>query len=206
MPRRVSGDGNPSGNRETRRPPAATPAPPPAAAWKAARPALTAMTVGVDPTVDGLRAHAHGGVVGERDARPAADGRRRPRPGHSATRAHRRPHDGRWRLRGLARLRTALRRAGSAMQHPPVHGPVLSRFGRHGRQDPFSSDGNPRVAFGLPAGRRGVAAGHQTDPADAGAVADLDLDDPAFPFRQVRTYFSHRCNIPSDWLSGQSPI
>lgn len=68
--RRTLGDGNPSGNRETRRPPAATPAPPPAAAWKAARPALT------------------------------------------------------------------------AMQHPPVHGPVFSRFGRHGRQDPFSSDGN----------------------------------------------------------------
>ena len=64
----------------------------------------------------------------------------------------------------------------------------------------------PRVAFGLPAGRRGVAAGHQTDPADAGAVADLDLDDLAFHFRQVRTYFSYRCNIPSDWLSGQSPI
>lgn len=57
-----------------------------------------------------------------------------------------------------------------------------------------------------PAGRRGVAAGHQTDPADAGAVADLDLDDPAFPFRQARIHFSHRCDIPSDWLSGQSPI
>lgn len=64
----------------------------------------------------------------------------------------------------------------------------------------------PRVAFDLPADRRGVAAGHQTDPADASAVADLDLDDLAFPFRQVRIYFSHRCNIPSDWLSGQSPI
>jgi len=65
------------------------------AAWKAARPALTVMAVGVDPTADGLRAHAHGGVVGERDARPAADGR--------------------WRLRDLARLRSALRRAGPAM-------------------------------------------------------------------------------------------
>ena len=37
-----------------------------------------ASTVGVDPTVDGLRAHAHGGVVGEQDAQPAADGQRRP--------------------------------------------------------------------------------------------------------------------------------
>ena len=27
-----------------------------------------------------------------------------------------------------------------------------------------------------------------------------------FLFRQVRIHFSHRCNIPSDWLSGQSPI
>ena len=76
--RRTLGDGNPSGNRETRRPPAATPATPPVAAWKTTRPAFTAMAVGVDPTVDGLRAHAHGGVVGEQDARPAADGRRRP--------------------------------------------------------------------------------------------------------------------------------
>ena len=138
--------------------------------------------------------------------RAPAGGGDQPRPGHSATRAHRRPHDGRWRLRGLARLRTALRRAGSAMQHPPVHGPVLSRFGRHGRQDPFSSDGNPRVAFDLPADA-GRAASQQTGHLpDARAVADLDLDDPAFPFRQARTYFSHRCNIPSDWLSGQSPI
>ena len=64
----------------------------------------------------------------------------------------------------------------------------------------------PHVAPDLPADRRGVAAEHQTDPADAGAVADLDLDDLAFLFRQVRIYFSHRCNIPSDWFSGQSPI
>lgn len=47
----------------------------------------------------------------------------------------------------------------------------------------------PRVAFDLPADRRGVAAGHQTDPADAGAIADLDLDDLAFLFRQVRICF-----------------
>ena len=137
---------------------------------------------------------------------PPTGGGDQPRPGHSSTRAHRRSHDRRWRLRGLARLWPALRRAGPAMQHPPVHGPVFSRFGRYGRQDPFSSDGNPRVASGLPAGRRGVAAGHQTDPADAGAVADLDLDDLAFPLRQVRIYLPHRCDIPSDWLSGQSPI
>lgn len=49
--RRTLGDGNPSGNRETRRPPAATPATPPVAAWKAARPAFTAMAVGALNTV-----------------------------------------------------------------------------------------------------------------------------------------------------------
>ena len=36
-------------------------------------------------------------------------------PANMATRAHRRSHDGRWRLRGLARLRSALRWAGPAM-------------------------------------------------------------------------------------------
>ncbi len=76
--RRAPRDGDPSGDREPRRPPAATPATPPVAAWKAARPAFTAMAVGVDPPVDGLRAHAHGGVVGEQDAQPAADEQRRP--------------------------------------------------------------------------------------------------------------------------------
>ena len=113
---------------------------------------------------------------------------------------------GGWRLRGLARLRSALRRGGAgdvASARPrarlqpfrPVRPSGLALVGRE-----------PRVAFDLPADRRGVAAENQTDPADAGAVADLDLDDLAFLFRQVRIYFSHRCNIPSDWLSGQSPI
>ena len=37
------------------------------------------------------------------------------RHARAATRDHRRSHDGRWRLRGLARLRSALRRAGPAM-------------------------------------------------------------------------------------------
>ena len=113
---------------------------------------------------------------------------------------------GGWRLRGLARLRPALRRRGAgdvASARPrarlqpfrPVRPSGLVLVGRE-----------PRVAFDLPADRRGVAAGHQTDPADAGAVADLDLDDLAFLFRQVRIYFSHRCDIPSDWFSRQFPI
>ncbi len=37
------------------------------------------------------------------------------RHARAATLDHRRLHDGRWRLRGLARLRSALRRAGPAM-------------------------------------------------------------------------------------------
>ncbi len=36
--------------------------------------------------------------------------------------------------------------------------------------------------------------------------SDLDLDDLAFLFRQVRIYCSHRCNILPDWFSGQLPI
>ena len=64
----------------------------------------------------------------------------------------------------------------------------------------------PRVAPDLPADA-GRAASQQTGYLpDARAVADLDLDDLAFLFRQVRIYFPHRCNIPSDWFSGQSPI
>ena len=64
----------------------------------------------------------------------------------------------------------------------------------------------PRVALDLPADA-GRAASRQTGHLpDARAVADLDLDDLAFLFRQVRICFPHRCDIPSDWFSGQSPI
>ena len=91
----------------------------------------------------------------------------------------------------------------------PVEGPAGGRpCAARGRRCSIcpSTGPEPRVASDLPAGRRGVAAEHQTDPADAGAVADLDPDDLAFLFRQARTCSSHRCDIPSDWLSGQSPI
>ena len=64
----------------------------------------------------------------------------------------------------------------------------------------------PRVALDLPADA-GRAASRQTGHLpDARAVADLDLDDLALLFRQVRICFPHRCDIPSDWFSGQSPI
>ena len=76
------------------------------------------------------RAAGEPGAVVARDGdarRPAADARRwepvresgnatsSRRHARAATRDHRRSHDGRWRLRGLARLRPALRRAGPAM-------------------------------------------------------------------------------------------
>ena len=103
--------------------------------------------------------------------------------------------------RGLPAVGLALRGAGDVVSARP-----------RGRLQPFRPVGlvlvgrEPRVASDLPADRRGVAAEHQTDPADAGAVADLDPDDLAFLFRQARTCSSHRCDIPSDWLSGQSSI
>ena len=76
------------------------------------------------------RAADEPGAVVARDGdarRPAADARRwepvresgnatsSRRHARAATRDHRRSHDGQWRLRGLARLRSALRRAGPAM-------------------------------------------------------------------------------------------
>ena len=39
-------------------------------------------------------------------------------------------------------LRSALRRAGPAMWWRPVHGPAFGLFGRYGRYDSFSLDGN----------------------------------------------------------------
>lgn len=53
----------------------------------------------------------------------------------------------------------------------------------------------PRVPFDLPADGGRVPAQHAGHRAHAGPVSDLDLDDLPFLFRQVRIYFSHRCNI-----------
>ena len=64
----------------------------------------------------------------------------------------------------------------------------------------------PCVALDLPADAGRAAARHRADPAYAGAVAYLDLDDLAFLFRQVRIYFFHGCDIPSDWFSRQFTI
>ena len=55
----------------------------------------------------------------------------------------------------------------------------------------------PRVAFDLTADGGRAAPDHRADRPYAGPVADLDLDDLAFLFRQVRIHFPHRCNIPS---------
>ena len=205
--RRTLGDGNPSGNRETRRPPAATPATPPVATWKTTRPAFTATAVGVDPTAAGLRAHAHGGVVGEQDAQPAADKQRRPAAaqpfGHLRPQAVvRQPVGLSW--LGSPAVGLALRGPGDVVAAGPW--PRLQSF-RPVRAVRLVLVGRePCVALDLPADAGRAAAQHRADPAYAGAVAYLDLDDLAFLFRQVRIHFSHRCNIPSDWLSGQSPI
>lgn len=86
------------------------------------------------------------------------------------------------------------------------HGPAFSLFGRYGRYDSFSLDGNHVLRLTSRLMLDGAAAQHRADPAYAGAVAYLDLDDLAFLFRQVRIYFSHRCDIPSDWFSRQFPI
>ena len=91
--------------------------------------------------------------------------------------------------RGLPAVGLALRGAGDVVSARP-----------RGRLQPFRPVGlvlvgrEPRVASDLPADRRGVAAGHQTDPADAVAVADLDPDGLASLFRQARTCSSHRCD------------
>ena len=74
--------------------------------------------------------------------RPHINGGDRPRRDRSATHARRRPAARRRGLRATALRRMALRRAGPATWQRPVHGPVLSRLGRHGRHDSLSLDGN----------------------------------------------------------------
>lgn len=64
-------DRSASGYRETGRPPAATPAPAPVPARQAARPPVASRPIGVEPTVDRLRAHAHERVVGKIHAQPS---------------------------------------------------------------------------------------------------------------------------------------
>ncbi len=76
--RRAFGDGHSAGDREARRPPAAVPAAPPVPSRQAPRPAFPKRPAGVDPSVDGLRAHAHERIVRPQDAQPAADEQRRP--------------------------------------------------------------------------------------------------------------------------------
>ena len=97
--------------------------PPPAGVW------VGEARVHARPVAQARAAGEPGAVVArDGDARrPAADARRwepvresgnatsSRRHARAATRDHRRSHDGRWRLRGLARLRSALRRAGPAM-------------------------------------------------------------------------------------------
>ena len=142
---------------------------------------------------------------------PALRLRRRPRGGHrarrdrSATHAHRRPAARRRGLRATALRRMALRRAGPATWQRPVHGPVLSRLGRHGRHDSLSLDGNHVSRLisrpTADACRPGIMAMRRT-------LAPLPI-----PIRTTCRSSSDRCEYtwpkaqhPSVWLSGQSPI
>lgn len=205
--RRAFGDGHSAGDREARRPPAAVPVAPPVPSRQAPRPAFPKRPAGVDPSVDGLRAHAHERIVRPQDARPAADGQRRPAAaqpfGHLRPQAVvRQPVGLSW--LGSPAVGLALRGPGDVVAAGPW--PRLQSF-RPVRAVRLVLVGRePCVALDLPADAGRAAAQHRADPAYAGAVAYLDLDDLAFLFRQVRIHFSHRCDIPSDWLSGQSPI
>ena len=193
-------------DREPRHPTARMLAPP-VAARQASGPVFAARLAGIDPSVDGLRAHAHGIVAGEQDAQPAADGRRRP----AAAQLLRHPRPQPVMRQAMRLARFGAPPGGLALGRP---GDVIAARPRPGLEPPgpigtagFALVGRePRVALDLTADGGRAAPDHRADRPYAGPVADLDQDDLAFLFRQVRIYFPHRCNIPSDWLSGQSPI
>ena len=186
------------GIREPRHPTARMLAPPPVAARQASGPAFAARLAGMDPSVDGLRAHAHGIVAGEQDAQPAADGRRRP----AAAQLLRHPRPQPVMRQAMRLARFGAPPGGLAPGRP---GDVMAARPRPGLEPPgpigtvgFALVGRePRVAFDLTADGGRAAPDHRADRPYAGPVADLDLDDLAFLFRQVRIHFPHRCNIPS---------
>ena len=185
------------------RTPAAGLAPAPAAARQAPGPPLPPGLAGVYPPADGLRAAARHGAAGMLHGEAPAHQRRRPAPARPLRdprpQAARRqaPRSTRNRLAAHGPAARGPGHVAAARPEPP--GPARPvRFALAGRE--------PRVASDLPADT-GRAASQQTGHLpDARAVADLDLDDLAFLFQQVRIYFPHRCNITSDWSSGQSPI
>ena len=195
------------GNRETRDPAPHASAPPPVAARQAAGPSLTSPPVGVYPPVDRLRTYTHEPVVRPQDTQPAADQQRRPAASQPC--GHLRPQAPIRQAMRLARLHPAplglaLRGSGDVITPGPrsrlqAFWPVWPvRIVLVGRE--------PRVALDLPADGGRAAPEHRSDRPYAGAVADLDLDDLSLFFRQVRIHYSHRCNIPPDWFSGQLPI
>ena len=154
-----------------------------------------------------FRAHMHGPVIRPQDTQPAADKQRRVAASQPC--GHLRPQ---------APVRQAMR---FAWLHPAPSGLALrgpgdvvapgprarfEAFGPVWPVRPVLVGWEPRVALDFPADGGRAAPEHRGDRPYAGAIADLDLDDLAFLFRQVRIHRSHRCNILSDWFSGQLPI
>ena len=164
--RRAFGDGRSAGDREARRPPAAVPAAPPVPSRQAPRPAFPKRPAGVDPSVDGLRAHAHERIVRPQDAQPAADGRRRPAAtqpfGHPRPQAVvRQPVGLSW--LGSPAVGLALRGPGDVVAAGPW--PRLQSF-RPVRAVRLVLVGRePCVALDLPADAGRAAARHRADPA-----------------------------------------
>ena len=137
--------------------------------------------------------------------RPHINGGDRPRRDRSATHARRRP-DARCRgLRATALRRMALRRAGPATWQRPVHGPVLSRLGRHGRHDSLSLDGNHVSRLisrpAVDACRPGTMAMRRTP-----APLPISIRTTRRPSSDRCEYTWPKAQHPSVWLSGQSPI
>ena len=137
--------------------------------------------------------------------RPHIGGGDRPRRDRSATHAYRRPDARRRGLRATASRRMALRRAGPATWQRPVHGPVLSRLGRHGRYDSLSSDGNHvSRLISRPAAdacRPRIMAMRRTL-----APLPISIRTTCRPSSDRCEYTWPKAQHPSVWLSGQSPI
>ena len=129
----------------------------------------------------------------------------RPRRNRSATHVHRRPDARRRGLRATASRRMALRRAGPATWQRPVHGPVLSRLGRHGRHDSLSSDGNHVSRLisrpTADACRPRIMAMRRTP-----APLPISIRMTCRSSSDRREYTWPKVQHPFVWLSGQSPI
>lgn len=142
-PLRAFMDGHAAANREARHLASHASAPAPVAARQAADPSPAPPPVGVYPPVDGLRAYMHGPVVRPQDAQPAA-GRQR-RAAATQPRGHPRPQAPMGQAVRSARLHPApvgLAPRGPGDAIAPGPRSRLQAFGRCGRYDSLSLDGN----------------------------------------------------------------